>query len=91
VSKCSFHSNGNFLLTSSEDGTLKIFDLLEGRIFYTLHGHQGPVTAATFSRNGEFFASGGADEQVSVAMFPALICLHCCTRILRVLSVFSEW
>ena len=40
VSKLSFHSNGNFLLTSSEDGTLKIFDLLEGRIFYTLHGHQ---------------------------------------------------
>lgn len=25
---------------------------------------QGPVTAVNFSRTGEFFASGGADEQV---------------------------
>jgi len=25
---------------------------------------QGPATAVAFSRSGEFFASGGSDEQV---------------------------
>ena len=40
VNKVSFHPSGNYLVTGSDDGTLKIFDLLEGRIFYTLHGHQ---------------------------------------------------
>ena len=40
VNKLSFHSTGNYLLTGSDDATIKIFDLLEGRILYTLHGHQ---------------------------------------------------
>ncbi|CAG5120677.1 unnamed protein product [Candidula unifasciata] len=66
VNKLSFHASGNYLLTGSDDATLKIFDLLEGRIFYTLHGHQGPVTAVTFSTSGDYFASGGHDEQVLV-------------------------
>ena len=56
--------SGNFLLTASSDSTLKIMDLIEGRLFYTLHGHKGPATAAAFSATGEYFASGGADEQV---------------------------
>ncbi|WAR26816.1 POC1B-like protein [Mya arenaria] len=43
VNSLSFHSSGNYLLSGSDDGQLKVFDLLEGRLFYTLHGHQGPV------------------------------------------------
>lgn len=95
VNTVSFHSSGNYLLTSSDDATMKVLDLLEGRLFYTLHGHQvsrcyrgyclysllavctffyfvsfmqGPVTTAAFSRNGEFFASGGSDEQVGTGV-----------------------
>jgi centriolar protein POC1 len=40
VNSVAFHPSGNFLLTASNDATLKIFDLLEGRLIYTLHGHQ---------------------------------------------------
>ena len=40
VNGLSFHASGNYLITSSDDSTLKILDLLEGRQFYTLHGHQ---------------------------------------------------
>ena len=40
VNCLSFHSTGNYLITASDDSTLKILDLLEGRLFYTLHGHQ---------------------------------------------------
>ena len=65
VNSLSFHASGNYLLTGSDDGQLKVFDLLEGRLFYTLHGHQGPVTAVAFSRGGDYFSSGGSDEQVN--------------------------
>ncbi|XP_021096897.1 POC1 centriolar protein homolog A isoform X2 [Heterocephalus glaber] len=50
----------------SSDSTLKILDLMEGRLLYTLHGHQGPAITVAFSRTGEYFASGGSDEQVMV-------------------------
>jgi WD40 repeat protein len=42
----------------------QVMDLLEGRPIYTLQGHQGPITSVTFSANGQYFASGGADQQV---------------------------
>ena len=44
----------------------QIFELIEGRPFYTLHGHKGPVMGVAFSPSGEFFSSVGADEQVHV-------------------------
>lgn len=40
VNCISFHPSGNYLITASTDGTLKILDLLEGRLIYTLHGHK---------------------------------------------------
>lgn len=64
VQRVSFHPSGAFLLSASDDSTLIIFDLLEGRPIYTLSGHKGPITAASFSPSGEHFASGGADSQV---------------------------
>ena len=33
VNSLSFHASGNYLLTGSDDGQLKVFDLLEGRLF----------------------------------------------------------
>uniref|UniRef100_A0A672Y338 POC1 centriolar protein homolog A n=1 Tax=Sphaeramia orbicularis TaxID=375764 RepID=A0A672Y338_9TELE len=64
VNGLSFHPAGNFLITASSDSTMKILDLVEGKLLYTLHGHQGPVTCVAFSRAGDYFASGGSDEQV---------------------------
>ncbi|XP_021498880.2 POC1 centriolar protein homolog B isoform X3 [Meriones unguiculatus] len=64
VNCLSFHPLGNSLVTASSDGTLKILDLLEGRLIYTLQGHTGPVFTVSFSKDGELFASGGADTQV---------------------------
>lgn len=54
------------MLSSSKDSSLKIWDLREGRLVYTLQGHAGAVNAAQFSDDGHFFASGGADHLVMV-------------------------
>lgn len=37
-------------------------------MLYSLQGHEGPTLCAEFSPTGEYFASGSADEHVSVAM-----------------------
>lgn len=39
VNSFSFHPSSNFMITGSSDSTVKILDLLEGRLIYTLHGH----------------------------------------------------
>ncbi|KAJ1565390.1 POC1 centriolar protein A, partial [Cladochytrium tenue] len=58
---------GEWLISSGMDGLVKIWDLKEGHLFYTLHGHKyGPTTAATFSPDGKSFATGGSDAQVMV-------------------------
>lgn len=45
---------------------VQVWDLREGQLFYTLHGHEGATYGVDFSPAGDFFASGGADEQVLV-------------------------
>ena len=40
VNGLSFHPSGNYVITASNDSTLKILDLVEGKLLYTLHGHQ---------------------------------------------------
>jgi centriolar protein POC1 len=66
VNKIAFHPCGSYLLTASSDSTMKVMDVLEGYPIYTLQRHDGPVTSVTFSANGEYFASGGVDQQILV-------------------------
>ena len=55
------------MLSSSKDASLRLWDLKEGRLLYTLQGHAGGVNCSTFSVSGNFFASGGVDRLVMVS------------------------
>lgn len=58
---------GEWMISTGNDGLVKIWDLKEGHLLYTLYGHKyGSTTTAVFSPKGDFFASGGADSQVMV-------------------------
>jgi len=46
-----FSPDGNRLLTASEDGTARLWDLL-ARVLVSFAGHQGPVMGAVFSPDG---------------------------------------
>eukprot|EP00842_Homolaphlyctis_polyrhiza_P004171 jgi/Hompol1/4755/HPOL_001240-RA len=59
--------NGEWLISTGMDGVVKIWDVKEGHLFYTLHGHKhGATTAAVFSPTGSYFATAGSDSQVMV-------------------------
>jgi len=54
------------LTPASNDAKLKIWDLRQGRLAYTLYGHEGSANAVNFSAGGDFFCSGGGDNLVMV-------------------------
>ena len=58
----SFHPSGNFLVSTSDDAFVKVWDLREGHQIFTLHAHQGAARAAAFSSDGKYFATGGSDQ-----------------------------
>ena len=66
VNSVAFHPNGRFLLSTSHDSTIKIWDLRQGHILYTLYGHEGASTSANFSPCGDYFTSAGQDSIVMV-------------------------
>uniref|UniRef100_A0A7I4B151 Uncharacterized protein n=1 Tax=Physcomitrium patens TaxID=3218 RepID=A0A7I4B151_PHYPA len=77
VNSVCFHPSGNFLLSTCEDSTIRVWDLREGQILYSLQGHEGATLCAEFSPTGEYFASGSADEHVMLwrTNFDDSICL----------------
>jgi centriolar protein POC1 len=64
VTSVAFHPSGRYLVSSSLDATLKIWDLRMGYAVYTLYGHEGATTAVNFSPDGDYLCSGAADSIV---------------------------
>ncbi len=57
--------DGKRLLTASNDGTARIWDL-KGNQLAVLEGHQGAVTRALWSPDGKLIAATGADATVQI-------------------------
>jgi centriolar protein POC1 len=64
LTQVSFHPSGDYLVSSSLDSSLKIYDLKEARPVFDLVGHEKAVNSVTFSASGEHIASGGGDATV---------------------------
>ena len=59
-------SDGNYALSGSADGTIKIWDLHTLRLVRTLQSHGGPVSAIALSRDGKLLASHSFDETLRI-------------------------
>ncbi|KAI9217382.1 WD40-repeat-containing domain protein [Blastocladiella britannica] len=61
-------ARGEWMMTTGTDGLVKVWDVVEGHLVYSLHGHErGATTAAVFAPgNSGMLATGGEDAQVFV-------------------------
>src|SRR5215207_9239496 len=66
VNALALSPDGRFLVSGSEDLTLKIWDTATGNVLRTLSGHDKSVLAAAISPDGKLLASGSADQTVRV-------------------------
>ncbi|MHC4843382.1 MAG: WD40 domain-containing protein, partial [Planctomycetota bacterium] len=64
VTAVAFSASGRLVLSGSEDGTLKLWEVTTGREIRTLTGHSSSVTAVCFSPNGRFALSGSDNGRV---------------------------
>ena len=57
----SFSPDGSRVVTTSDDGTARLWDAKPGLLLMTFADHEGEVKAAAFSPNGEQVVTTGAD------------------------------
>lgn len=50
----------------SSDNKIKVWDLKQGILGWTLYGHTGEIKCMNFNETGDFFATGGSDKMVMV-------------------------
>lgn len=61
-----YHPDGTHLASAHQDGVVKIWDAVTGRLLRTLPGHTDEVRAVAYSRDGSRLASGSQDCTVRI-------------------------
>lgn len=64
VNQLDIHPNNKTLLSASNDGTIKLWDIPSGLLKQSLQAHQGRVNTACFSPDGQYIASAGSDNAI---------------------------
>ena len=63
-------SDGEWLASGGEDGSIRLWKLPDGILQAVLNGHEQPVFSLAFSPNGQWLASGGWDRLLNIWYVP---------------------
>ncbi|MEI6758774.1 MAG: hypothetical protein WCK85_13065, partial [Chlorobium sp.] len=78
---CAISHDNNFLLSGSDDKTLKVWDFKSGNCIHTLSGHSGGVYACAISHDNNFLLSGSDDNTLKVWDFKSGNCIMTMTNL----------
>jgi WD40 repeat protein len=67
VTDLAFSPDGEYVVSSSLDGTVRVWDAASGETVRVLRGHEDEVYAVEISQNGRWIVSTGYDRQVIVS------------------------
>ena len=66
VTSAAFARDGDWIVSASVDGTVRVWDAASGEERRCLRGHEGSVTSAAFSRDGDRIVSASDDATLRV-------------------------
>ncbi len=66
VKDCAVSADGTWIVSASEDRTLKLWDVHTGALRFTLEGHTTPVTSCAITPRGNRIISASSDGTIKV-------------------------
>ncbi len=66
VHAVAYSPDGNYIVSGSEDQTVRIWDATSGKELMQLTGHTGGIWSVAYSPDGTRIVSGGADQTVRI-------------------------
>ena len=64
VTKVGIEHNSGLLVSSGEDGSVRLWNLKDGLLVRVIHAHAGAVRALALDPRGQFIATAGVDLRV---------------------------
>ncbi len=66
VSSLAISADAKFLVSGSQDQTIRVWNLATGELVHTLKGHRDSVNAVALSPDAQIIASGSADKTIKL-------------------------
>jgi WD40 repeat protein len=71
ITSLAFTPDGKYVISSSLDNTVKVWDTASEILLHTLEGHSADVLCVAISPDGRFLASASGDRQIKVWNIPS--------------------
>ncbi|MBK1985980.1 WD40 repeat domain-containing protein [Sphaerospermopsis aphanizomenoides BCCUSP55] len=66
VNSLAMSADGEFLISGSQDKTIRVWNLVNGQLVHTLKSHRDGIYAVALSPNKQIIASGSADKTIKL-------------------------